>query len=99
MSKYIDLCDFAQCRLIEERMRFIDLRDFIHNGHIIKARYKMLSSEGQIFYKYFVYAHANTTIRQKDAIWEYLNNDEPRYRVRLANMLNAINVQKSKVMV
>lgn len=98
MSRHIDLCDFTQCRLIEERMRYADMRDFIYNGHIIKARYHLLTSEGKMFYKYFIYAHINTTMKQKDAIWDYLNSDEQKYVNRLRNMLNALNVQKKEIM-
>ena len=98
MSKHIDLADFTQCRFIEEYLRYVDLLDFIKNGHIIKARFeKQLDANGKLFYKYYVYAHTNTTTKQKDAIWDYLNNEEARYRTRLANMLNAINIQKSKI--
>ena len=98
MSRYIDLCDFTQCRFIEDYMRYADLFDFINNGHIIKARYERMKPDGKIFYKYFVYAHTNTTAKQKNAIWDYLNSDEQRYANKLRNMLNALNVQKKKYM-
>lgn len=98
MSKHIDLCDFTQCRFIENYMRYSDLMDFIKVGHIIKARYKTMTDDGKTFYKYFIYAHINTTMKQKDAIWDYLNSDEQRYAKRLCNMLNALNVQKKQIM-
>ena len=96
MSRHIDLCDFTQCRFIEDYMRFTDLLDFIKTGHIIKARYIKMTNEGKMFYKYFIYAHVNTTMKQKDAIWEYLNSDDTKYAKRLRNMLNALNVQRNE---
>lgn len=75
MKCYIDLCDFTQCRLIEERMRFADIYDFANASVVIKARFEKLSNEGKLFYKYFVYAHSNTTTEEKNAIWEFLNGD------------------------
>lgn len=93
MKRYIDLCDFTQCRLIEERMRFIDIYDFANAEKIIKARFDMLSSEGKLFYKYFVYAHVNTTPEEKNIIWDYLNGDRKsivdyvRYLLKKKNMV------------
>ena len=93
MKCYIDLCDFTQCRLIEERMRFADIMDFAKASEIIKARYEKLSSEGKLFYKYFVYAHSNTTTEEKNAIWEYLNGDKKsitayaQYLIKKKNMI------------
>lgn len=98
MSRHIDLCDFTQCRFIEEYMRFVDLLDFIKVGHIIKARFVKMNDDGKMFYKYFIYAHVNTTMKQKDAIWDYLTNDDKKYATRLRSMLNALNVQKNKSM-
>lgn len=98
MSRHIDLSDFTQCRFIEDYMRYADLNDFIKNGHIIKARYVRMTADGKMFYKYFVYAHTNTTTKQKDAIWDYLNNEEQRYVNKLRAMLNSLNVQKNKIM-
>lgn len=98
MSRHIDLCDFTQCRFIEEYMRFVDLLDFIKVGHIIKARFMKMNDDGKMFYKYFIYAHVNTTMKQKDAIWDYLTNDDQKYATRLRSMLNALNVQKNKSM-
>lgn len=93
MKCYIDLCDFTQCRLIEERMRFADIMDFAKASGIIKARFEKLSSEGKLFYKYFVYAHSNTTTEEKNAIWEYLNGDKKsitayaQYLIKKKNMI------------
>ena len=75
MKKNIDLCDFTQCRLIEERMRYADIYDFANASAVIKARFKLLSSEGKLFYKYFVYAHVNTTPDEKNVIWDFLNDE------------------------
>lgn len=72
---HIDLCDFTQCRLIEERMRYIDIYDFVNASNVIKARFNMLTTEGKIFYKYFVYAHTGTNEAEKNAIWDYLNDE------------------------
>lgn len=75
LKYHIDLCDFTQCRLIEERMRYIDIYDFVNASHVIKARFEKLSTEGKMFYKYFVYAHTGTTEAEKNAIWDYLNGE------------------------
>lgn len=72
---HIDLCDFSQCRLIEERMRYSDIYDFVKASQIIKARFEKLTTEGKMFYKYFVYAHLGTTEAEKNAIWDYLNDE------------------------
>ena len=77
IKNYLSKTDFSQCRFIEDCMRYSDIFDFIKIGHIIKIRFeKQLDDNGKIFYKYFVYAHTNTTRRQKNAIWDYLNGDK-----------------------
>jgi len=72
---HIDMCDFSQCRLIEERMRYIDIYDFVKASQVIKERFKRLTTEGKMFYKYFVYAHLGTNETEKNAIWDYLNDE------------------------
>ena len=75
LKYHIDLCDFTQCRLIEERMRYIDIYDFVKASKVIKARFEKLTTEGKMFYKYFVYAHLGTNEAEKNAIWDYLNDE------------------------
>lgn len=72
---HIDLCDFTQCRLIEERMRYADIYDFVNASQVIKKRFKRMTNEGKMFYKYFVYAHVGTDENEKNAIWDFLNDE------------------------
>lgn len=69
------IVDFTDCRFIENCMRYSDIKDFANISHILKARFKMMKPDGKLFYKYFVYAHTNTTENEKNIIWEYLNDD------------------------
>ena len=75
MKRGIDLCDFTESRFIEDFMRYADIFDFVKMSNVLKTRYGRMSNEGKQFYKYFVYAHVNTTDAEKNAIWEYLNGD------------------------
>lgn len=75
LKYHIDLCDFTQCRLIEERMRYADIFDFVKASGVIKERFNRLSNEGKMFYKYFVYAHKGTNEAEQNAIWDYLNGE------------------------
>lgn len=75
LKYHIDLCDFTQCRLIEERMRYADIFDFVKASGVIKERFNRLTSEGKMFYKYFVYAHIGTNENEKNAIWDFLNGE------------------------
>lgn len=72
---HIDLCDFTQCRLIEERMRYADIFDFVRVSAILKTRFERLTDDGKLFYKYFVYAHKGTNEAEQNAIWDYLNGE------------------------
>ena len=93
MKRYIDLSDFTECRLIENQMRYADIFDFANASKLIKIRFDKLSNEGKLFYKYFVYAHVNTTPVEKNIIWDYLNGDRKtiatyvRYLLKNKNMV------------
>lgn len=67
--------DFTECRFIENCMRYSDIFDFAKVSRIIKRKFKTLKPEAQFFYKYYVYAHINTSEKEKNIIWDYLNDD------------------------
>lgn len=69
------ITDFTECRFIENYMRYSDIKDFANISHIIKARFKKMKPDAQYFYKYYVYAHTNTTEKEKNIIWDYLNDE------------------------
>lgn len=67
--------DFTECRYIENCMRFADIFDFARVCRIIKRKYNKLTPDAKFFYKYYIYAHINTSDKEKNIIWEYLNDD------------------------
>ena len=71
--------DFSECRFIRDELRFLFYKDFCKDCFIIKKEYKKLTSNGKIFYKYFVYANIYMTLQQKNTIWEFLNNEGIEY--------------------
>lgn len=82
--------DFTECRFIKEELRFLFYNQFVKDCFIIKRGYNKLSNNGKIFYKYYVYAGINTTLGQKNAIWEFLNNEGMDY------YNNLVAIQKGK---
>ena len=68
--------DFSECSLIENELKFYTFVDFCKNRVIIKSKYKLLSKNGKLFYKYYVYANVHMKEMFKNAIWDYLNSDE-----------------------
>ena len=69
------ITDFTDCRFIENCMRYSDIQDFAKISKILKLRFKAMKPDAKYFYKYYVYAHTNTTDKEKNIIWEYLNDD------------------------
>lgn len=67
--------DFTECRFIENCMRYSDIFDFAKVSRIIKIKFRSLKPDAQYFYKYYVYAHINTSEKEKNIIWEFLNDD------------------------
>lgn len=64
--------DYLECNYINYEMKFYGFEDFIKSATYIKKQYSNLKNK--IFYKWFVYAQPINQ-RQKNAIWEYLNED------------------------
>ncbi len=74
--------DFSECSFIENEMKYYTYEDFCKYRYAIKRLFNLLSKNGKIFYKYYVYAniHMNTTC--KDRIWDFLNGyDETGYEL------------------
>lgn len=66
--------EFKECYFINSEMKFYTYTDFLQNCDAIKRLYdKRLTTNGKIFYKWFVYANIHLTIGQKNKAWDYLN--------------------------
>lgn len=67
--------NFNECEFISNQMKFYTFKEFCQNCYILKLSYeKKLSKNGKIFYKWFIYANIHMTNKQKNKIWDYLNN-------------------------
>lgn len=67
--------DFTECKFIKEELRFLFLKDFCKDRFIIKKEYNKLSSNGKIFYKWFLYSNIYTNLYQKDCMWDFINGN------------------------
>ena len=65
--------DFSECRFIEEAMKYYTYFDFCDNRRTIRLLFNVLTEDGQLFYKWFVYANIHMNETYKNAIWDYLN--------------------------
>ena len=65
--------DYKECRYIDTEMRFTTFESFLQDAKAIKRMYKILNHP--IFYHWYVYANVNISLKRKNAIWEFLNND------------------------
>ena len=75
--------DFLECSFIKKELCYLDYIEFCKNAKSLKIMYKSLSKNGKIFYKWYCYSNIHMTEFFKNTIWEYLNNDEPIYQVKL----------------
>lgn len=75
--------DFTTCEFIEQQMSYINFNDFYKRCKLIKQLYSNLDKYQKRFYKWYVYANTYTRLEVKNAIWEYLNNDEIYYYINL----------------
>lgn len=66
--------DFSDCEFIENEMKFYTFTDFCRNRYALKRLYRLLSRNGRIFYKYYVYANTHMATNFKNRIWDYLND-------------------------
>ena len=78
--------DFTFCKFIKENLCFFNLYDFYRNRKVIKFFYEGLDTDAKIFYKWYVYANIFTNEREKDSIWNYLNNTEVEYELNLIDL-------------
>ena len=74
--------DFSQCEYIDTNLRFVYFLDFYKNKKLIKFYYQQLDNSGKRFYKWYVYANIFTSMKMKDAIWEYINSNDPEDNAR-----------------
>ena len=85
--------DFSICKFIKENMWFFTYYDFCDNCKIIKSLYKYLHENAQLFYKWYVYANVHMNETFKNAIWEYLNEEDPIYYIRLMDLKRQYRVK------
>lgn len=78
--------DFSDCRYIHENMSFYTYYDFCDGAKVLKKMYKSLSKDGKTFYKWYVYANIHMSETFKNAIWEYLNFDDPDSYIHLMEL-------------
>lgn len=71
--------DFSECAFIEKEMWYYTYYDFCDNCDSIKYLFNKLSFCGKIFYRYYVYANIHMRDTFKNAIWDFLNCDDPEY--------------------
>lgn len=64
--------DYMECKYIDIEMRFNTFDSFVEDAGAIKRMYKALNHK--IFYKWYIYSHL-FSVRRKNAIWQYLNDD------------------------
>ena len=64
---------YKTCIYIEYEMSIADFRDFLKNAPAIKNLYEQLELAQKRMYKWYVYANICMKLKQKDAIWQYLN--------------------------
>lgn len=78
--------DFTFCKFIKENLCFFNLYDFYRNRRIIKIFYEGLDNDAKQFYKWYVYANIFMSEKEKDAIWNFLNNIEVEYELNLIDL-------------
>lgn len=68
--------DFSECEFIENEMWFYTFDDFCNQCFGIKRLFKRLPKNGQLFYRWYVYANTHMDLQFKNAIWDFLQLDE-----------------------
>lgn len=69
--------DFSKCAFIKEYMQYYTYADFCKYCKVIKSYYESLDKNAKIFYKWYVYANIHMNETYKNAIWCYLNSNDP----------------------
>ena len=85
--------DFEFCEFIEWNMCYITYSDFCNKCKTIKKMYQELNQGQKRFYKWYVYSNINMRETYKNAIWEYLNQDETEYYMNLIHLLTLLKRQ------
>ena len=65
---------YDRCEFIETWMAFYSWEDFKENKVKLKKYYSQLDWRSCHLYQYYVYAKTYLTERQKNIIWNYLND-------------------------
>lgn len=78
--------DFEFCKFIDKELCFVTIKDFYRNRKILKFFYEGLDNDAKLFYKWYVYANVFINEKGKDIIWEYLNNSEVEYELKLIDI-------------
>ena len=78
--------DFSICKFIHENMWFFTYYDFCDNCKNIKRLYGKLSENAKLMYKWYVYANVHMSEYFKNAIWDYLNEDDDAYYIFLMDL-------------
>lgn len=65
--------DYLECRFIDIEMRFTTFESFLRDAKAIKRLYKALNHK--LFYKWYVYANIHISLKRKNLMWSYLNDD------------------------
>ena len=78
--------DFTICPFIESQMWIVTYDDFVGRRFGIKRLYNDLDKNAKIFYKWYVYCNVHMNETYKNAIWNYLNNDEVFYESELKRL-------------
>lgn len=78
--------DYSVCPFIKEYMWFFTYYDFCDNCLVLKFYYDFLHDNAKLFYKWYVYANVHMNETFKNAIWDYLNNDDEEYYIKLINL-------------
>lgn len=78
--------DFAFCKFIKDNLCFINLKDFYRNRRVLKLFYDGLDIDAKQFYKWYVYANIFMSEKEKDTVWNYLNNEDVQYELNLIDL-------------
>lgn len=70
------MIDFSDCEFIDDYMKFYTFYDFCDNRYILRILFRSLNRDAKLFYKWYVYANIHTNETYKNAIWDYLNDNE-----------------------
>ena len=85
--------DFKVCEFIDNNMCYFTYQEFCEKCMVIKQMYRGLTENQQLFYKWYVYANINMKETYKNAIWEYLNENDTEYYMNLLHLLTLLKRQ------